>query len=75
MSFEEEAIRRWQRHIDELRVYVKQMESGELTLISGLGSGAVNVTDQAIERDKATIKLLEDLLVKLRDRRAGGANA
>ena len=58
MSFEEEAMFRWSGHIDVLRVCVKQMESGELALRSGVGSGVIGVTAQAIERDKATIKMI-----------------
>ena len=66
MSFEEAAQRRWQEHLEELRGRVRRLESGDETYCSRrLGSPFVDVTAQEIERDKATIMVLEDILARV----------
>jgi hypothetical protein len=73
MSFEEEAQRRWQQHLEELRGRVKRMESGEETLRSRVGSAWIDVTAQEIKRDKDTIKVLEDILARAASKTTGEA--
>jgi hypothetical protein len=73
MSFDEASQRRWQQHLEELRGRVKRMESGEETLRSRVGSAWLDVTAQEIQRDKATIKVLEDILARVASKTTGKA--
>jgi hypothetical protein len=49
------------------------MESGEETLRSRVGSAWLDVTAQEIQRDKATIKVLEDILARVASKTTGKA--